>query len=493
MSIRKHFLSVSAWTSASRVLGFIRDVIIASLLGAGRGADIFFAAFKLPNMFRSIFGEGALHASFVPMFVESKNKENFANQAFSWLLVVTLGITIIGVIAMPLIMLLLAPGFAAQPGKLAEAIHIARIMFPYMLLICVAGFMAGILNAANRFALAAAMPAMLNIFLISGALIAVKMNWNIAVGLSVAVLLSGLVQVWILWSRIRKKQFGLRLVRLKRSPDMKTLFKRMVPGIVGSGAYHINIMVGTILASLTPGAVSWLYYADRLVQLPFAIVGIAMGTVLLTSISKAFADKNTELAHIQQNRAITHILFWTLPAFAGLAALAEPIVRILFQRGAFTNFDTMQTSNAIMILACALPAMNLEQVFEKTIYASKDTKTPVKISMIGITLSVAAALLLFPFMGFLSIVLGVALSAWFKMSVMARVAYKRGLFKLTPNTLLISAVFAAASVLMFSGLKFVEISSLFDLIIAMTIAGGGYLGLMRLFLIKLPKQGRNVK
>ncbi|MDR0319701.1 MAG: murein biosynthesis integral membrane protein MurJ [Rickettsiales bacterium] len=487
MSIRKHFLSVSAWTAASRVLGFVRDVLIASVLGAGRASDIFFAAFKIPNMFRSILGEGALQVSFVPMFVEKRKQDeakagDFANMAFSWLMAITLGITIIALIAMPFIMLVIAPGFGAEPGKLEDATSLARVMFPYLILVSSIGFMSGILNSANRFALAAAMPSLLNIFMIGGLMLAMRMGWQAAYALAFAILLSGVVQIWILWTRIRARQFGLRLVRLKKSPEMKTLFRRMGPGIVGSGAYHINIMVGTIIASLTPGAVSWLYYADRLVQLPFAIVGLAVGTVLLTSISKALSDNNPKLAHIQQNRAITHILFWTLPAFAGLAALAGPIVQILFQRGEFTAADTVQTASAIALLSIALPAMSLEQVFEKTIFAAKDTKTPVKVSMAGILGSALIAIGLYPFIGFLSVVVGTAATAWAKMFAMSFIAWRRGLFMLRRGTVIIGAVFAAAAAAMFIGLESIETTNLINLTAAIAIAGGAYLIGMKIFL-----------
>ncbi|MDR0449379.1 MAG: murein biosynthesis integral membrane protein MurJ [Rickettsiales bacterium] len=496
MSIRKHFLSVSAWTAASRVLGFVRDVLIAGILGAGRASDIFFAAFKIPNMFRSILGEGALQASFVPMFVERDKADktgaaDFASMAFSWLMAITLGITIVALIAMPLIMWILAPGFSAEPGKLEDAIYVGRLLFPYMILITSVAFLSGILNAANKFAMVAAMPALLNIFMIGGLLAAVKFGWQAAYALSFAILLSGAVQLWILWRRIRKGQFGLRLVRLKKSPDMKTLFKRMVPGIVGSGAYHINIMIGTIIASLTPGAVSWLYYADRLVQLPFAIIGLAIGTILLTSISKALADDNVAVAHVQQNRAILHILFWTLPAFAGLAALAGPIVKILFQRGEFTAFDTAQTASAIALLSTALPAMSLAQVFEKTFFAAKDTKTPVKISMQAILGGTAMAIILYPFMGFLSVALGTALSSWSRMLIMGRIAYRRGLFRLRAGTLGTAAVFALASAAMFAGLKSFEISDIFGLAAAIAVSGGVYLAAMKIFL-KIAKKSNNM-
>ncbi|MDR2685747.1 MAG: murein biosynthesis integral membrane protein MurJ [Rickettsiales bacterium] len=491
MSISKQFLSVSVWTAISRLLGFARDVLIASLMGAGRGADIFFAAFRIPNMLRNLFGEGALQASFVPMLVERKNNSevNFANMAFSWLMLIMLLITIAAVIAMPLIMLIIAPGFSAEPGKLAEAIDVGRLLFPYSLLICAVGFLSGVLNANHRFALAAAMPAFLNIFMIAGAVGAWHFGWAVAPALSIAVLLSGAFQIWILWSRIRSGNFGLRLVRPRGSTDMKTLGRRMLPGIVGSGAYHINVMISTILASLTPGAVSWLYYADRMIQLPFAVIGLAIGTVLLTAISKALAEGDKQLATQHQNNAITNILFWTLPAFAGLAALAEPITRILFQRGEFTAFDTAQTAGAILLLSFALPAMSLSQVFEKTLFADKNTKTPAKIGILSILGGTIAAIALYPVMGFLSVALATSLSAWARLFMLARAAHRRDLFHLDSCTILNGLVFMAAAAMMYFGLKMFEVPNLIQLGALIAVAGGAYLVGMKLFLVFMKKPG----
>jgi putative peptidoglycan lipid II flippase len=479
MNLTRSFGSVSIWTAVSRVFGFVRDLIIATFLGAGRASDIFFAAWKIPNMFRNILGEGALQVSFVPMFLEKKKNErsatDFANMAISWLLAVSLGITIIAEIAMPLIMLVLAPGFSAEPGKLDSAIALGRVLFPYMILICCVGFLSGILNSKGKFALTASMPVVLNIFMIMGAMAAWKFNWSVAYGLSVAVIIAGVFQVALLWRRIQAKNFGLRLVRPRINADIKTLGRRIVPGIIGSGAYQINILIGTIIASLTPGAVSWLYYADRMVQLPFAIIGLAVGTVLLTSISTALADGDHIRVLAQQNKSIRHILFWTMPAFAGLVALAEPIIRVLFQRGEFTAFATQQTSVAIMILAFSLPAMSLAQVFSTTLYASKDTKTPVKISINSILIGTVISVAMFPLIGFLSVALGTVVSSWLRVILMGRVCYKRKMFAIQGRTVWAFVLYGGLAAAMFAALRFANIGGLIDLCVWIGAVGVGYL------------------
>ncbi|MCL2369489.1 MAG: hypothetical protein FWC83_02330, partial [Alphaproteobacteria bacterium] len=281
MSNNKHIFQVGFFTGISRALGFVRDVLIANIMGAGFLSDIFLTAFRLPNMFRDWLGEGALNVAFVPMFGEHKGKKSqaayFASNAFSWLMLGLLFITILMLIFMPLVIMGIAPGFAATPDKTELTILISRIMFGYVLLVCGMAFLSGILNAYREFAIAAAMPALTNVFMIGGLLFAavsVSVPVSVLFILSFAVLLSGIVQIIILWRRLKNRNFGLRLIRPRLTPKMKILFKRIGIGFIGTGFYQISMIVGIFIASFQVGAVSWLYYADRMVQLPFAMIGL---------------------------------------------------------------------------------------------------------------------------------------------------------------------------------------------------------------------------
>ena len=268
MKLGKHIFGVGAMTGISRIFGFVRDMLIARVLGAGRLSDIFFAAFRLPNLFRDLLGEGALSAIFIPMFADSKHDKNFAKNVFSWLMTILLGLTIIFEIFMPLVIWMLAPGFAEEPGKMQLTVTISRIMFFYVIFICGSAFVSAVLNAFSRFLLAAFMPVLLNIMLICALLLAMYLNaGTYALFIMAAtVVLSGILQFGILWGRVRRKHFGLRLIVPKWTPQIRSMFGRFGVSIVGSGFYQITIILGTLVASFQSGAVSWLYYADRIVQ-----------------------------------------------------------------------------------------------------------------------------------------------------------------------------------------------------------------------------------
>ena len=428
MRLGRHIFGVGAMTGISRVFGFIRDMLIARVLGAGRMSDIFLTAFKLPNLFRDLLGEGALSAIFIPMYTDSKKDENFARNVFSWLMVGLLFLVILFEIFMPLVVWALAPGFEMVPGKMEATVVISRIMFVYVIFICGAAFLSAILNAFSKFLLASFMPVLLNIMLIGALLIA--MIWgteHILYLMAGTVVLSGIIQFSVLWSRIRKKHFGLRLIFPRWTPEIKSMFKRLGVSIVGSGFYQITIIIGTLVASFQSGAVSWLYYSDRIVQLPFAMIGLAVGTVLMSSISNALAEKNMRSVYIQQNSSMRRSMMLILPCVVGLVVLAEPIIKYLFQYGAWTAESTHAVAIAIMIQAFVLPAMLVSQIYSKTLYAAQDVKTPVKTSMVSLAVASALYLTLFPFIGYLAIPVGVVISGYLKNTLLARACKKREL------------------------------------------------------------------
>ncbi|MBQ7245057.1 MAG: murein biosynthesis integral membrane protein MurJ [Alphaproteobacteria bacterium] len=476
MKLSRNIFGVGAMTGISRIFGFVRDMLIARVLGAGRLSDIFLAAFKLPNLFRDLLGEGALSAIFIPMFADSKRDRNFANNVFSWLLVVLLGLTIIFEIFMPAFVCILAPGFSADPGKLEMTVVISRIMFWYVIFICAAAFLSAVLNAFSKFILAAFMPVMLNIMLICALLMSAWFAPTTVLYIMAAtVVLSGILQCAILWGRIRSGNFGLRIIRPRWNGQIKSMLQRFGVSIVGSGFYQITIIVGTLVASFESGAVSWLYYADRIVQLPFAMIGLAVGTVLMSSISNAIADKNMRSVYIQQNSSMRRSLMLIIPCMVGLFVLAEPIIKNLFQYGAWTPESTHAVAVAIMIQCLVLPAMLISQIYSKTLYASQDVKTPVKTSIVSLGIAAIIYVGLFYHLGYLAIPVGVVISGYVKNMLLAHACRRRGLIHIDGRTIRATIGFVLWAVILGVGLWFAPVNNIISLCVAIAVYGILYL------------------
>ena len=478
MKLGKHIFGVGAMTGISRIFGFIRDMLIARALGAGRLSDIFLAAFKLPNLFRDLLGEGALSAIFIPMYTDLKKDDKFAKNVFSWLMTILLGITIVFEIFMPLVVWILAPGFAEDPGKMELTVLIARIMFFYVIFVCGAAFLSAILNAFSKFLLAAFMPVLLNIMLIGALLLsAFFASGTILYIMAGTVVLSGIIQFGVLLNRIRRHHFGLHLIKPKWTPGIKSLFKRLGISIIGNGFYQITIIIGTLVASFQNGAVSWLYYSDRIVQLPFAMIGLAVGTVLMSSISNALAEKNMRSVYIQQNSSMRKSMMLIMPCLVGLFVLAEPIIKYLFEYGAWTAHSTHAVAVAIMIQVFVLPAMMISQIYSKTLYASQDVRTPVKTSMISLGAASVLYLALFPFIGYLAIPVGVVISGYLKNYLLGRACKKKALIKTDKKTIKAIFCFTLLSVIMGIGLWMVPITSIWIMFLSIAIFGVIYLPL----------------
>ena len=476
MKLGKHIFGVGAMTGISRIFGFVRDMLIARVLGAGRMSDVFLAAFKLPNLFRDLLGEGALSAIFIPMYADSRHDNKFAQNVFSWLMVGLLGITILFEIFMPLVVWFLAPGFDAVAGKMEMTVMISRIMFVYVIFVCGSAFLSAILNAFSKFLLAAFMPVLLNIMLIGALLIAMFFGTpHVLYLMAGTVVLSGVVQFAVLWSRIRRRHFGLRLVRLRWTPSIRDMFRRLGVSIIGSGFYQITIIIGTLVASFQSGAVSWLYYSDRIVQLPFAIIGLAAGTVLISSISNALASNNMRSVHIQQNSTIRRSLMLTLPCVAGLIVLAHPIIQYLFQYGAWTPESTNAVALAIQIQVLVLPAMVISQVYSKTLYATQDVKTPVRTSIMSLCVASAMYLGLFSFVGYLAVPIGVVVSGYVKNYLLGRICRRRGLTNVDGRTTRAVCAFGLLSAILGMLLTLVPITGLITLGLSIALYGIIYL------------------
>ncbi|HEV2547501.1 MAG TPA: murein biosynthesis integral membrane protein MurJ [Stellaceae bacterium] len=434
MALLRSVATVGGYTMASRVLGFVREMLVAAFLGASPVSDAFFVALRLPNMFRSLFAEGAFSAAFVPLFAGKVAREGraaahgFAEDALAVLLLVLLLFFIAGEALTPAILDMIAPGFRADPEKFALAVDLTRIMFPYLVFISLTALQGGLLNSLERFAATSFTPVLLNLFLIA-VLVGVRPLTGAA--LAWAVTGAGVAQfLWLLFS-CRRAGMPLSLRWPLLTPAVKHLLRVMLPGVFGAGVVQINLVVSTAMASLLPtGAVSYINYADRLNQLPLAVVGIAVGTAILPPLSRQVRLGDDAAAAETQNRGLELALLLTLPAAIALAVAAEPILLVLFQHGRFTAFDTANTAPALAAYAVGLPAFVLVKVMAPGFFARQDTKTPVKIAaatmLINIMLTIGLGLVLAQ----TGIALALSLSGWCNALALTAVLNRRGQFAL---------------------------------------------------------------
>lgn len=419
MSFARNLFTVSGLTVLSRVAGFARDTLTALLLGTGLAADAFFVAQRLPNLFRSLFAEGAFAAAFVPLYTREAQAEGqaaaqqFAGQALALLLAVLIPFTLLMFVFMPYVIAVIAPGFGDEPEKYQAAIHFSRITFPYLLLISVTALQGGVLNAQGRFGPAAAAPIAFNLVLIAALFLAQMFQWPVGETQSWAITVAGLVQAgWLAFS-CRRAGVAIPLLRPRLTEAGRRLFKQVGPGALGAGATQINLLVSTGLASLLPtGAVSYLYYADRLNQLPLGIVGIAVATTLLPVLSRHAQNGDAEKVRHYMSRAIEFCLALGLPATVGLGVAALPIIQTLFEHGAFTHAAAIATSHALMAYALGIPAFLLVKVFSARFFARHDTKTPVRIALIAMAANIVGALALLMPLGHTGIALAASLATW---------------------------------------------------------------------------------
>ena len=437
MALLRSVATVGSYTLLSRVFGFVRDILTAAILGAGPVADAFFVAQRLPNLFRSLFAEGAFSAAFVPLASGALTEggepalREFAEEAFAVLFAVLLVFVLLGEIFMPWVMAVVAPGFAAEPGKFDLVIELTRITFPYLLFISLTALQAGVLNAVDRFAAAAATPVFLNLFLIAALLLMWRFGWHQGHALAWAVSLAGVAQfVWLMGSCAKARvRLRLRLPRL--TPRVHETLRIMGPGVLGAGVTQINLVVSTALASLLPGgSVSYLYYADRLNQLPLGVVGIAIGTAILPPLSRQVRTGDAAGAAQTQNRGVELALLLTLPAAAALVVLAQPILAILFQRGAFGPEETAATAAALAAYAVGLPAFVLVKVLAPGFYAHHDTATPVKVAIAAVLLNFGLTLGLMQFLAHVGNALALSAAGWMQALVLLWLLRRHGHFRL---------------------------------------------------------------
>ena len=418
-------LTVGVWTLFSRILGFLRDIMIAAWLGTGPVAEAFFVAFTLPNMFRRFFGEGAFNMAFVPMF--SKKLESgddpvgFARQAMAGLALILIVFSVLATIFMPWMVLAMASGFAGD-ARLDMAVTLGRIVFVYIVFISLAALVSGVLNASGRFAAAAAAPILLNVILIGILILAERGLFGSVIGdaegarhgtaLAFGVVLAGIAQLTLVWVAAKRAGFNLKPSRPVWTPEMKRLAIVAGPAMLAGGVVQVNLLIGRQVASYFEGAIVWLSFADRLYQLPLGVVGIAIGIVLLPDLSRRLQAGDTMGGQNALSRAAEMSLALAIPAAVALAVIPGALVGALFERGAFTSADTQATALACAIYGLGLPAFVMQKVLQPLYFAREDTKRPFYYALAAMVINAVLAIALAPLIGFLAAAVGTTLAGW---------------------------------------------------------------------------------
>jgi len=443
----------SFFTIISRILGYIRDILIAFFLGASIFADAFFVAFRLPNTFRRLFAEGTFNAAFIPSYTTANLKSKkigkiFADDIFSIISFILLLIVTIAEIFTPYLVYLIAPGFISDDLKFKLAVELTRITFPFLLFVSLSSFFSGILNSKNKFAAAAAAPIILNLVLITSILVSYYNNYNIAKQLSYGVTFAGIIQlIFLIYFTSNFYKPNLK-INFKITSKVKFFFKKLFPSIFSSGVTQINILIGTIIASFQPGAVSYLYYADRVYQINLAIAGIAVGTVSLPVLTKAFKSKNFLKVSLIQNKSIELSLLLSIPASLGLIIASEEIINGLFGYGSFTIDDVKITSDALKFFGYGVIAFALVKILSNFFFARDDTKTPFYISSFIVFLNVLLSVSFFKKIGFLIIPISTSFSTWIGVLIFICLLKKRKYLQLENKLLGNSIRIGISSIIM---------------------------------------------
>lgn len=438
MKLYRGFATVGGMTVISRLLGFVRDILIAAVLGASAISDAFFVALRVPNMFRRIFAEGAFNAAFIPLYTKKLHEageeaaKDYAAKALAGLTAILVLVVLLAEIAAPWLVMLLAPGFAEDPDKFRLTVLLVRIAMPYLLFMSWVALYTGLLNTLGKFAAAAFAPSILNFVLISVllGLIATGHGQDTVAGVALAwgVAISGLLQVAIVVFAALRTGLRLKLERPQWSDDMKRLVHLAIPGVIAGGMAQISIVIATIVASLEGRVVSWLYYADRIFQLPLGLIGVAVGVVLLPDLSHKLRSGDHDAVVDSENRALEFSLLLTVPAAVAMFVCAEPIIRVLFERGAFTATDAQASAGMLAMLSLGLPAYVIIKALQPSFFARENTKTPMIYSGIAMTLGAVLSVVLFYVLGPPGIALATSLSGWINVVLLASALRKRGEF-----------------------------------------------------------------
>ena len=415
MSMIRGFFTVGVWTFVSRILGFARDVFIAGALGAGPVAEAFVLAFSLPNLFRRFFAEGAFNMAFVPMFskklASGDEPLDFARDALSMLALVLIALNAIAMLAMPYLVWIMASGFSGDE-RFDLTVVFGRIVFPYIIFISLAALASGVLNSTGRFVATSAAPVLLNICFIGALFVGNRAGWNIGLTLAWSVPLAGIAQLAFVWVAAHRAGFTL----VPRFPRMTLEIKRLAmiaaPVALAGGVLQVNLIVGRQIASYFEGANAWLYYADRLYQLPLGVVGIAIGIVLLPDLSRRLRLGDTDGGRAAFNRAAEFSLLLTIPIAVALLVIPTALVSVLFERGAFGAGDTAATALATAIYGLGLPAFVLQKLYQPLFFAREDTKSPFYFALVALVVNAIIAIALRPYVGFTAAAYGATFAGW---------------------------------------------------------------------------------
>ena len=436
MSLVRKFATVGGATLGSRIFGFARETMMAAALGTGPMADVFYAAFRFPNLFRRLFAEGAFNAAFVPLFskeIETQGVEGakrFSEEVFGVLFSVLMLITIAMELAMPwLVDWIIAPGFAGDAEKSALTVRLATVMFPYLMCMSLTAMMSGMLNSLHHFFAAAVAPVFLNVVMIA----ALAYAWWIGAGplttawyLSWSVLVAGVLQLAIVYFGVRHAGISIRFRRPRMTPNVRRLLVLALPAAITGGITQINQIIGQAIASGKEGAIAALQYADRIYQLPLGVVGVAVGVVLLPELSRALKGGHMKEAANLQNRSLEFVLFLTLPAAAGLWVLSDPIIRVLYERGAFSAENTSVVASILAIYGIGLPGFVMIKALQPGFYAREDTRTPMRFTIISVVVNTALAVTLFPLLAERGIATAEAAAGWINVVLLFSTLLWRG-------------------------------------------------------------------
>ncbi len=416
------FFTVGFWTLASRILGFLREILLTAFIGPGPVMDAFVAAFRLPNMFRRFFAEGAFNAAFVPMFSKrlegGENAQGFAQDAFNLLVAAVLALVGLAMVFMPGLVWLTAEGFYGDE-RFDLAVDYGYVVFPYILFMSMAALFSGVLNATGRFAAAAAAPVLLNIFactaLIAGAISGGEViRWLIAV-----IPLAGVAQLALVWFATERAGIRIRFGLPRLTPEMRNMVRIAVPAALAMGVTQVNLVVGQLVASKTEKAVSWLFAADRLYQLPLGVVGIAIGIVLLPDLSRRLRADDKAGARNAFSRAGEFMLLLTLPSTVAFLIIPNPLVSVLFQRGQFTAEDTAATALAVAIYGIGLPAFMLQKLLQPLYFARENTRSPFHYALVAMIVNAVLAFGLYPIVGWIAPAIAASAAGWAMVALLA--------------------------------------------------------------------------
>jgi len=455
---------IGSLTFVSRVLGYVRDLLIARFLGAGLVSDAFFVSFKLPNLFRRLFGEGSVNSAFIPVVsgiktrFGKKKSDEFLSTIFSLLLSFLFILLVTFEIFMPFIIKLIAPGFNNNPEKFLLAVELSRLTLPFVLFVCITSLIGGYLNTLGKFAAMAFTPIILNLTMISTLIIFFKINNQVLLTkyLSLSISLAGVIQlIWILFNlRKNRSSLGFEIPKLKMitkpSSNIKRFFLLLLPAIIGNGAYQLNLLIDMILASTLPdGSISFLYYSDRVNQLPLGVLGIAISTALLPILSKHVKQGEIRQANDSITKAIKFGIFFSVPSLFGVLFLSEEIISFLFYRGAFGIDDVKLTAKALVALGFGLPAFIMIKILVIPFFANENTKTPVKISLFCIAINLILNLVLIGHFLHVGLAIATSVSAWINMTILIyflvtyeKYSFDKSIFTLIFKVLLASTMMA---------------------------------------------------